>query len=498
MMDLAIPFRDAAKFSRRRSIRPVLEGLEDRMLLYAVTGDHFTYGSRITWSIMPDGTNLGGIPSNFVSTMNQKLGAGNWMNAINDAFAEWEDVANVNFAQVPDNGAPFGSGNYQQGSPEFGDIRIGGLGLSSGTLALTLLPPPANGGSDAGDVLFNTNQTWHINSDYDLESVAIHEIGHTLGLGHSTDINAVMYPYYGGVEQSPNTDDINGVQSIWRPRQEDPFVVNTGNLTSARAADVTSFMNTSSNQVYLPGLNVVNSSEGYWFKVTTPANTSGTLTAQVQSTNLSELSPRVQIYNASLQGLVQLSAPMNAYGTTIAVSTSVTPNTTYYIKVLASNASATGSGAYAMTLNMGKGSIALSPPPNTVVAAQPDQGAGTLPSKRAGVETLVAGTVGGLIKEWARSVEGMNPTPFVGEFDNSLTKSINDIAGRLTASGDLTNGAFDAALTAVLQEMPTGFLDESSSDLFVPGQGHGKKSAASPLLTQFLLAIKSSLFSDGN
>ncbi len=490
MKDLANPIRDAANTTRRRSLRPVLEGLEDRMLLYAVTGDHFSMGSRITWSIMPDGTNLGGIPSNFVSTMNQKFGAGNWINSINDAFAQWEAVANVNFAQVPDDGAPFGSGTYQQGSPEFGDIRIGGLALSSGTLSLTLIPPPANGGSDSGDIFFNTTQNFHINSDYDLQSVAIHEIGHALGVGHSTDINAVMYPYYGGVEQSPNTDDINGVQAVWGRRQEDPFVVNTGNLTAARAANVTSFMTASNNQVYLPGLNVVNPSEGYWFKVTTPANTSGTLTAQVQSTNLSELSPRVQIYNAALQGLVQLSAPTNAYGATIAVSTSVTPNTTYYIKVLASNPTATGAGAYAMTLNMGNGSIALAPPPNTFVAAQPDKGGGS--------ETLDAGTVGGLIKQWARSMEGLAPTPFVGQFDNSLTKTIDDIAGRLNASGDLTNGAFDAALFAVLQEMPTGFSNESTSDLFVPGGGHGKKSAASPLFIHFLSAMESALFTNAN
>jgi hypothetical protein len=35
------------------------------------------------------------------------------------------------------------------------------------------------------------------NSQYDFETVVAHELGHSLGLGHSTDTNSVMYPYLG-------------------------------------------------------------------------------------------------------------------------------------------------------------------------------------------------------------------------------------------------------------------------------------------------------------
>jgi len=61
------------------------------------------------------------------------------------------------------------------------------------------LPPPINGGSDAGDVFINSSQSWQINNDYDLETVAIHEIGHSLGMAHSTIASAVMYAYYNGM-----------------------------------------------------------------------------------------------------------------------------------------------------------------------------------------------------------------------------------------------------------------------------------------------------------
>ena len=387
-MDLDIRQRRNVKSSRSRAVRPALEGLEGRMLLYAVTGDHFTFGSRITWSIVPDGTNLGGVTSNLVSTFNQKFGVGNWLPEFQEAFALWENYANVNLVQVPDYGAATGSTVYQQGSPGFGDIRIGGYAQAGNILAYTLLPPPDNGGSDSGDIFFNSAQPWHIGTDYDVETIAIHEIGHALGLGHSADYNAAMYTYYKGVQQSPNTDDVNGIRAIWGPRAEDGLAAGNSNFTSARAADITPFINGANDQVVLAYQDVASSAESYWFRVTTPANASNNLTVQIQSTGLSELSPRVQIYSSAIKGLVQTVAPSNAYGATIATSINyATPNTTYYIKVLGSSAGPTGTGAYAMTVNMGGSGIAQVAPPNTLVYAQPDQGSGSTYERIGGANT---------------------------------------------------------------------------------------------------------------
>jgi hypothetical protein len=45
-----------------------------------------------------------------------------------------------------------------------GDIRIGGYNFGSSTLAQALMPPAINDHSLAGDIAFNTEQTFNIGS----------------------------------------------------------------------------------------------------------------------------------------------------------------------------------------------------------------------------------------------------------------------------------------------------------------------------------------------
>jgi hypothetical protein len=64
---------------------------------------------------------------------------------------------------------------------------------------------------------FDDEEHW-VNSDaqnVDLLTVAAHEIGHTLGLAHSNDPSALMFPSYSGPHRSLAQDDISGVQSIY-------------------------------------------------------------------------------------------------------------------------------------------------------------------------------------------------------------------------------------------------------------------------------------------
>lgn len=64
---------------------------------------------------------------------------------------------------------------------------------------------------------FDDDERW-VDSDtrnVDLLTVAAHEIGHTLGLAHSNDPDALMFPSYSGSRRFLGDDDIAGVQSLY-------------------------------------------------------------------------------------------------------------------------------------------------------------------------------------------------------------------------------------------------------------------------------------------
>lgn len=65
----------------------------------------------------------------------------------------------------------------------------------------------------------------------DLESVALHEIGHSLGLNHITVANSVMLAVYNGSRRALGADDIAGIRSIYGQNVE--FILGPNNLTQS-------------------------------------------------------------------------------------------------------------------------------------------------------------------------------------------------------------------------------------------------------------------------
>lgn len=343
--------------ARRRNAQPRVEGLEGRLLLYATTGGAWQHPSTITYSFVPDGTNVAGFGSNLFSAFNAKWSTATWEAAFQKAAATWEQAANINLVQVSDNGTPMSGGIFQQGDPGMGDIRISGLtsaALGTGMLAYTLLPPPINGGSEAGDIIVNTSQSWQINSDYDLLTVAIHEFGHALGMDHSAIGSADMYAAYNGIKQSLTPDDTAGIDSIYGPRQPDWFMANFNNSTAANAFNLTPYLD-SQGRVAAQGLDIQTLRTSEWFKVTVPANTNGTLVVTMQSTNISALDPGVGIEDSTGHFLTYAFPPGLGYngGTAVARITGVTPGQVYYIIAGASVGLAAGTGDYGLLVNLG-------------------------------------------------------------------------------------------------------------------------------------------------
>ena len=72
-----------------------------------------------------------------------------------------------------------------------------------------------------GDMHFDDAESWttstraNATQPIDLVTVAAHEWGHSLGLEHSSDPTALMYPYYEGSHRYLSTDDIEGIQYLY-------------------------------------------------------------------------------------------------------------------------------------------------------------------------------------------------------------------------------------------------------------------------------------------
>ncbi len=66
------------------------------------------------------------------------------------------------------------------------------------------------------DMSFNTRYNWSTSgSIYDVQTVALHEFGHWVGLDHSSTFGSIMYYQYKGTQRSLHQDDIAGIRYIY-------------------------------------------------------------------------------------------------------------------------------------------------------------------------------------------------------------------------------------------------------------------------------------------
>ena len=171
-------------------------------------------GATVSWSLMPTGTSC---TAEFVGCTVTSLAAFmpvGYLTQIQNAFAAWSAVANIHFVQIADDGAAFNAATTSSG-----DIRLGGhvIDGAGGELAHGYFPP-INGLSAAGDIHFDIAEAWKLGfggGGLDIFQVAAHEIGHAIGLDHTTVPNSLMDPYYTEAFAGPQADDIAGARFLY-------------------------------------------------------------------------------------------------------------------------------------------------------------------------------------------------------------------------------------------------------------------------------------------
>lgn len=157
--------------------------------------------------------------------------------AIAKAFGYWQGaLPDVTFVPVPDNAGgvqadiairfvdpadPASDFHFDPANPVEQTSQA-----SEGLIIAHSFYPLAENGTLAGNIYFNAaldeGRWWALVADgdaapgaIDLVTVAVHEIGHALGLGHSEVDASLMYPYYLGPRAALHAHDIEQAQAIY-------------------------------------------------------------------------------------------------------------------------------------------------------------------------------------------------------------------------------------------------------------------------------------------
>ncbi|KAK1584328.1 hypothetical protein Q3G72_031978 [Acer saccharum] len=134
------------------------------------------------------------------------------MEPVARAFQTWQANTRFSFSRVEDSG----NANIKIGfeSGDHGDrLPFDGPSPSGPTIAHAFAPTD-------GRFHYDAEEKWAVGAvpgSIDMETVALHEIGHLLGLDHSEVEGAIMWPFLPtGSTKGLHTDDIDGIRALYQ------------------------------------------------------------------------------------------------------------------------------------------------------------------------------------------------------------------------------------------------------------------------------------------
>lgn len=344
-------FRPSARM--KSSSRLALEFLEPRetpTLAHSPWPDP----QNLSLSFAPDGTTLLGEPSVLSTTFDQSHPQA-WQREILRAVQSWVVHAHLNVSLRADDGSPFGTAGRLQGDPRFGDIRVGALPMTGETLAKAVRPGRTTPGTWAGDIIFNSAADY-AQQNLDLFTVALHEIGHALGLSDTTKPNSVMNSRYIRTFTAPTSADITELQKLYGPRPHDVHEGLRGNNTLRTATR----LDTTPREDFRPDLpmviygDITRRTDVDFYAVRPAPGHTGPMTFRVQTAGVSLLHPSVAILDSRGRILTRAAATTLGGGIIQLTLDEVNPQSTYYVRIQGATPDVFGIGKYSLAIIHGQ------------------------------------------------------------------------------------------------------------------------------------------------
>lgn len=299
------------------------------------SGTRGTSGGTITWSMGAQ------IPTDAPYTSSVRTISAEFQATIRAAFARWDAVGNFTFVEVADSS----TANMSVVFDELAAEGSGTLGIANTSYI------PSTGETRRVFVRFDIGRTWRnmegtstavgtaSSTTYNLYAVALHEIGHALGLDHEDDYATLMNAYYTGDINDLTNDEIAGIQALYGTGGQAPV------QPPVAPADDYAASTSTTGTVAVGGSvtgTIGSANDVDWFRVTLTAGV--TYRIDLRGTTLAD--PLLGLRNSS--GTRITSDDDSGTGLDSLLSYTPTTTGTYYID--AQSATSSGTGTYTLSV----------------------------------------------------------------------------------------------------------------------------------------------------